>query len=361
MSAPTASVVIITYERPDFVARCIEHLSVQTRAPLEIVVVDSSSDDETERLGTRPVPHGHLRGVLGGHGRHGHGPQPRLSPDLRRDPRLHRRRRLCRTRMAGAPPAVLRRPDGRGGRWSPDPSSARGARRGSRRHRPAPTRRHHHREFRRRSGRAGARRPSPGGQHVVPALGPRPDRRDTRRLRRDLRPRGDRPLPPGGPCRVPPRLHARRGRRASRRAVRQGPAVRPALCLLGPEEPPHRAHPQLRAHRAHRPALPVDLDRRCRVLHRRADVDGQAARHGPRPRRGAPCRRAGPSSGPGWSWRRRSRGSGPGCGWPVPTAGPAASAAEQADRKEDSGLAPTGSPTAPTGRRLRSRPPCGPA
>ncbi len=50
MSAPTASVVIITYQRPDFVARCIEHLSAQTRAPLEIVVVDSSSDDETERL-----------------------------------------------------------------------------------------------------------------------------------------------------------------------------------------------------------------------------------------------------------------------------------------------------------------------
>jgi len=50
MSTPTASVVIITYERPDFVARCLEHLLVQTSAPLEIVVVDSSSDDETERL-----------------------------------------------------------------------------------------------------------------------------------------------------------------------------------------------------------------------------------------------------------------------------------------------------------------------
>ena len=50
MSTPTASVVIITYERPDFVARCLEHLLVQTSAPLEIVVVDSSSDDETGRL-----------------------------------------------------------------------------------------------------------------------------------------------------------------------------------------------------------------------------------------------------------------------------------------------------------------------
>ena len=50
MSTPTVSVVIITYKRPDFVTRCLEHLLAQTRAPLEILVVDSSSDDETERL-----------------------------------------------------------------------------------------------------------------------------------------------------------------------------------------------------------------------------------------------------------------------------------------------------------------------
>ncbi len=47
---PTASVVIITYQRPDFVDRCVEHLLVQTEAPREIVVIDSSPDDETERL-----------------------------------------------------------------------------------------------------------------------------------------------------------------------------------------------------------------------------------------------------------------------------------------------------------------------
>jgi len=50
MSTPTASVVIITYRRPDFVTRCLEHLLAQTSAPLEILVVDSSSDDVTERL-----------------------------------------------------------------------------------------------------------------------------------------------------------------------------------------------------------------------------------------------------------------------------------------------------------------------
>ncbi len=50
MSTPTASVVIITYQRPAFVARCIEHLLAQTRPPVEILVVDSSPDDQTERL-----------------------------------------------------------------------------------------------------------------------------------------------------------------------------------------------------------------------------------------------------------------------------------------------------------------------
>ncbi len=50
MSTPTVSVVIITYRRPDFVTRCLEHLLAQTVAPHEILVVDSSSDDETERL-----------------------------------------------------------------------------------------------------------------------------------------------------------------------------------------------------------------------------------------------------------------------------------------------------------------------
>ncbi len=50
MSTPTVSVAIITYERPEFVARSIEHLLVQTHLPLEIIVVDSSSNDETARL-----------------------------------------------------------------------------------------------------------------------------------------------------------------------------------------------------------------------------------------------------------------------------------------------------------------------
>lgn len=50
MSFPSASVAVVTYERPTFVARCLDHLLAQTAPPSEIVVVDSSAGDETRRL-----------------------------------------------------------------------------------------------------------------------------------------------------------------------------------------------------------------------------------------------------------------------------------------------------------------------
>jgi GT2 family glycosyltransferase len=43
-------VAIVTYERPTFVARCIDHLLVQTCPPKEIIVVDSSTSDDTARV-----------------------------------------------------------------------------------------------------------------------------------------------------------------------------------------------------------------------------------------------------------------------------------------------------------------------
>lgn len=46
-SQPTASVVIVTYNRPDYVRTCLEHLASQTHAPLETVVVDASPDTRT--------------------------------------------------------------------------------------------------------------------------------------------------------------------------------------------------------------------------------------------------------------------------------------------------------------------------
>jgi GT2 family glycosyltransferase len=46
----SASVAVVTYERPTFVARCLEQLLAQTRPPVEIIVVDSSTTDDTARL-----------------------------------------------------------------------------------------------------------------------------------------------------------------------------------------------------------------------------------------------------------------------------------------------------------------------
>jgi GT2 family glycosyltransferase len=50
MTLPSVSVVVVTYERPTFVARCLDHLLAQTVAPEQIMVVDSSIGDDTGRL-----------------------------------------------------------------------------------------------------------------------------------------------------------------------------------------------------------------------------------------------------------------------------------------------------------------------
>ena len=50
MSGVTASVVVITFERPEHVRRCIEHLLRQTTAPSQIIVIDSSVGNDTEHL-----------------------------------------------------------------------------------------------------------------------------------------------------------------------------------------------------------------------------------------------------------------------------------------------------------------------
>ena len=43
----TASVVVVTYKRPDHVRTCLQHIAGQSVLPLETVVVDASPDDET--------------------------------------------------------------------------------------------------------------------------------------------------------------------------------------------------------------------------------------------------------------------------------------------------------------------------
>ncbi len=47
---------VVTYERPTFVARCLDHLLAQTVPPAEIIVVDSSTGDATGRLVRQHYP-----------------------------------------------------------------------------------------------------------------------------------------------------------------------------------------------------------------------------------------------------------------------------------------------------------------
>jgi len=68
MSTPTASVAIVTYERPAFVNRCIEHLLVQTVTPIEIIVVDASRGTETATLVRERFPMVHYEFCPAGRG-----------------------------------------------------------------------------------------------------------------------------------------------------------------------------------------------------------------------------------------------------------------------------------------------------
>ena len=56
MSTPTTTVVVVTYERPEYVARCLDHLAAQTVPADEIMVVDSSDGDATRVLVTERFP-----------------------------------------------------------------------------------------------------------------------------------------------------------------------------------------------------------------------------------------------------------------------------------------------------------------
>jgi len=63
--APTASVVIATFNRPEFVRRCLQHLAEQTRPPREVVVVDASLDDRTRHVVAEFPSAGYLRNERG--------------------------------------------------------------------------------------------------------------------------------------------------------------------------------------------------------------------------------------------------------------------------------------------------------
>ncbi|WP_265523561.1 glycosyltransferase family 2 protein [Oerskovia flava] len=54
--SPSVSVVVVTYNRPDHVRECLDHLARLDTAPLEVIVVDASPDNRTRRLVTEEFP-----------------------------------------------------------------------------------------------------------------------------------------------------------------------------------------------------------------------------------------------------------------------------------------------------------------
>ncbi len=56
VGALTTSVVVVTYERPTFVRRCLQQLLCQSVPPTEIIVVDSSASDHTAQLVVEEFP-----------------------------------------------------------------------------------------------------------------------------------------------------------------------------------------------------------------------------------------------------------------------------------------------------------------
>jgi GT2 family glycosyltransferase len=68
VTARSTSVVVVTLERPDHVARCLDHLLRQTTAPAEIIVIDSSVGDQTARRVQAEFPTVIYRGTSAGRG-----------------------------------------------------------------------------------------------------------------------------------------------------------------------------------------------------------------------------------------------------------------------------------------------------
>jgi GT2 family glycosyltransferase len=73
--APTVCAVVVTYNRRDLLARCLDHLGNQTRAPERILVVDNASTDGTaDLLAAREGVEAHrLPENVGGAGGFAHG------------------------------------------------------------------------------------------------------------------------------------------------------------------------------------------------------------------------------------------------------------------------------------------------
>ena len=65
---PTATVIIVTYNRPDCVKTCLGHLRKQARLPERIIVVDASADDRTQAVCAGFPESLYVRNTPGGYG-----------------------------------------------------------------------------------------------------------------------------------------------------------------------------------------------------------------------------------------------------------------------------------------------------
>ena len=66
MPATTVTVAIITYARPQYIRKCLEHLGMLRTAPHQVIVIDASPDARTRELLAQDFPHVlYLRNDLG--------------------------------------------------------------------------------------------------------------------------------------------------------------------------------------------------------------------------------------------------------------------------------------------------------
>lgn len=94
---PLASVIVVCWNSADVLGRCLDRLLAQDYANYEIVVVDDGSRDDTLQVAERAARRGKLRIVRSSRNRGcPHARNLGLRHAKGRDPRVRRRRRVCR-------------------------------------------------------------------------------------------------------------------------------------------------------------------------------------------------------------------------------------------------------------------------
>jgi glycosyltransferase involved in cell wall biosynthesis len=66
-SVSSASLIVVTLDMPECVRRCLERLLAQVPSPVQVIVTDASSTDETEALARKLSEVDYLRTDVGYH------------------------------------------------------------------------------------------------------------------------------------------------------------------------------------------------------------------------------------------------------------------------------------------------------